>query len=393
MTAETKQAVGVSEPLTREQLDEWATDPSGPVALYLKQELISVEGKDAVIFPPTYADIGYNIDTLSDGKKVVTIDSIGSQANRLEAIFKKPTGGQPENPLAKLVPQIEIRLNETASVSIFDVAHRAADATVQSCPGLAELVEDALKALQQRGDAGPLCSLVPTSLVFGIWDSRGSTGEKRPRLVRSVIRAWDVEVLHAAAQFNSVWKLLDQNQQTELKERAKKEKVDLSEKGLADAPVVFRKTKIPQWLNGAPNPEARVLGGVLVKDRIEREVTVNLVALRGLRGEDDEETKHVRAYLLGLSLLAATADIDLFLREGCHLRYAGDDKWFAVPRRGDPVPVKLDSAEVRNVIQSYASEAAEHFKRKWPETLEYTFDLEKAKGLRANKNEQEPGGD
>src|SRR5581483_2914367 len=109
--------------------------------------------------------------------------------------------------------------------------------------------------------------------------------------VRSIIRAWDVEPLHAAAQFNSVWKLLDEQEQEELKREAKAKKT-LSEKGLADAPATFRKTttKIPQYRDGSPNPEARVLGGVLVKDRIERDVTVNLVALRGLRGADDKET-------------------------------------------------------------------------------------------------------
>ena len=34
-----------------------------------------------------------------------------------------------------------------------------------------------------------MCALAPTSLVFGVWDSRGGTGEKRPRLVRAIIRA------------------------------------------------------------------------------------------------------------------------------------------------------------------------------------------------------------
>ncbi len=32
--------------------------------------------------------------------------------------------------------------------------------------------------------------------------------------------------------------------------------------GFADAPATFRKTdRIPQFIGGAPNPEARVLGG------------------------------------------------------------------------------------------------------------------------------------
>ena len=59
-----------------------------------KQKLLPVEGEGGVIFPPTYADIGYNIDTLSDGTKVATIDSVGSQANRMEPIFKAAKAGR-----------------------------------------------------------------------------------------------------------------------------------------------------------------------------------------------------------------------------------------------------------------------------------------------------------
>ena len=70
----------------------------GPVAIVIKQYLRPAEGEGEVIFPPTYADIGYNVDELSDGTKVVTIDSVGSQANRMEPIFKRA-------PYAALVPQ------------------------------------------------------------------------------------------------------------------------------------------------------------------------------------------------------------------------------------------------------------------------------------------------
>lgn len=395
MTTQMKQGTAV----TNELLDTWATDPNGPVALHLKQALQPVEGEGGVIFPPTYADIGYNIDTLSDGTKVATIDSVGSQANRLEPIFKAAADGEPENPLAELVPQIEILLSEEnghqEKRSIFDLAHRAADAVVRSSPTLATEIDKAFKALHHRGDAGPLCAFAPTSLVFGVWDSRGDTGEKRPRLVRSLIRAWDVERLHAAAQFNSVWKALDETQRDELKKEAKAKKTKLAEKGLADAPATFRKvgTNAGKYLlefrDGAPNPERRVLGGVLANGRIEREVTLNLVALRGLRGESEDETKQVRKYLLGLSLLAATADIDLFLREGCHLRYANGDAWHAVPRRGEPELVNLASDEAGKVILSYASAAAEHFKPRWPAQLEHAFDLREAKKLLAKKGEEE----
>ena len=143
--------------------------------------------------------------------------------------------------------------------------------------------------------------------------------------------------------------------------RAKPKGVKLSERGFADAPAVFKaKTKLPKYIDGAPNPEARVLGGVLVRDRIEREVTVNLLALRNLRGASPEETVKIQKYLLGLALLAATHEIDLFLREGCHLRYAmTEDDWYAIPRRGTTTnKVNLGSPTAGPVIRQFTLDAA-----------------------------------
>ncbi len=390
-------------------LDKWATDPNGaPVALHIKQKLLPVEfldeKTDIVVYPPTYANIGYNIDTLSDGTKVALIDSVGSQANRMEPIFKAPPDGLPENPLAGLVPQIEIVLPSQERRSILDLAHRGTDAVVMSSPTLAEKISEAFDTLRKTGDCGPLCALAPTSLVFGVWDSRGDSGEKRPRLVRAVIRAWNVDVLHAAAQFNSVWKLLEEDQQKALEKEAKAQKKKLSVQGLADAPAVFRKTKIPEYReDGSPNPEARVLGGVLVRCRIEREVTVNLVALRGLRGKDPAATQCIRKYLLGLSLLAATTNIDLFLREGCNLRYTEEDEWYEVPRRGEPQRANLGSSESKTLIKQYATGAYKAFQNlfdalppedaykvfwdflKAPSGLEHKFDIKEAKKLLVKK--------
>lgn len=411
-------------------LDAWVTKSDGPVALRLTQKLLPFE-ESGIIFPPTYADIGYNIDTLSDGMRVATIDSVGSQANRLEPVFKSESKNYKE----WLLPQIEIVIrhedcgeceacNKNAEASetkkakkeackqprevtrsLLDLAHRAADAVVQSSPELLKLIRLAFKKLQQ-GDASLLCSIAPTSLVFGVWDSRGGTGEKRPRLVRSIIRAWDVEPLHAAAQFNSVWKLLDEQWQEELEKAVKdKDKTNkLSAVGLQDAPATFRRVSnnaakhMHEFRDGSPNPDRRILGGVLVKGRIEREVTVNLVALRSLRGKDETETAAIRKYLLGLSLVAATADIELFLREGCLLRYAENgDQWKQVPRRGEPSSVVLGA----NMVEDYANQAVGHFRSKWLETfkdnwpkdsqqsLKFTFNLDEAKKLLAKKTAEE----
>lgn len=382
--------------LTDAIINSWADDKAGPVALHLKQKLIPVEGEGAVIFPPTYADIGYNIDTLSDGTKVATIDSVGSQANRMEPIFR-------EERYSGLVPQICIKIHSagegdaahTEKRSILELAHRSADAVVHSSPKLAPEIAKAFTALKNKGDAQLLCQIAPTSLVFGVWDSRGGSGEKRPRLVRSVVRAWDVDKLHSAAQFNSVWKALNEDQQSDLTKEAKAKKTKLSEKGFADAPAAFRKVSksaakyMQEFKDGLPNPDRRVLGGILVRGEIFRDVTVNLVALRAIFGKDHGSTTKIRRYLLALSLIAATTDFDLFFREGCHLRFGDDDRWNVVPRRGEPKNVDLESAAAKELILNYAKDAAVPLKTQWPENLDYEFDLKEAKKLLAKKDEEE----
>jgi CRISPR-associated protein Csb1 len=179
--------------LAHDEINKWVDDPQGPVALHLKQKLLPVEGEGGVIFPPTYADIGYNIDELSDGTKVVTIDSVGSQANRMEPIFKRA-------PYAALVPQIEIEYGNEKIISILETGHRLGDAIVRSTE-LRERAQKAFRLLLDAGDASEIAKLAPTSLVFGVWDSR-DTQAKLPRIVQAVVRAWDVDVLKRSAQYN-----------------------------------------------------------------------------------------------------------------------------------------------------------------------------------------------
>lgn len=257
--------------------------------------------------------------------------------------------------------------------SLLDLAHRASDAVVQSTPTLLPPIEEAFRELKRSGNAMPLCAIAPTSLIFGCWDSRGGSGEKRPRLVRSIIRAWDVEKLKTHSQFNSIWKALDENQKGELRKALPKGK-KLSEKGFNDAP-------------------AEGLGGVLVHGSIERHVTINLVALRAVRGADKVETDAIRKYLLALSLLAATTDIELFLREGCNLRFAdAADRWTVVPRRGEKMLLKLSTEAARKKIVAYLKKAYTPVETIWKSMqieLKHEFNLSAAKALLGQTNEDD----
>jgi CRISPR-associated protein Csb1 len=322
--------------LTAETIASWADDPKGPVALHLKQTLLPVEGKGAVIFPPTYADVGYNIDTLNGGKQVCTIDSVGSQANRIEPIFKAAAPGEPDNPLAKLVPQIDIAYGNEKKISILEAGHRLGDAVIRSTALQAE-AQAAFREFLDTADATKLAKLAPTSLVFGVWDSR-DTQAKLPRVVQSVIRAWDVSVLTRSAQYNPALDYAGLNVFSE-EEKAKSEgkaSSDLAKRGFVHVPAT-----------GA-------LGGVVANGEIVRDVTLNLIAVRRLKGEN---AGALRRYILGLALLSAIHDIDGFLRAGCLLTAdpGAPGEWNAVQRSGQREKFGVDEAAVLAFAQSAAA--------------------------------------
>ena len=325
-----------------------ANDRAGPVALTLRQSLSPVEGADAVIFPPTYAGIGYNIDTLSDGTRVATVDSVGSQANRMEPVFQ-------EEPYAALVPQVTITYGNDKSISILQAGHRLGDALVRST-ALAGEANAAFTAFLDAGDAAPIARLAPTSLVFGVWDSR-DTQAKLPRIVQSVIRAWDVDDLKRSAQYTPPvdYAELGTFTETEQKKQEGSTKSPLAQRGFVHVPATGEH------------------GGIVVHGDIRRTVTVNLVALRRLSGDD---APSLRLYVLGLALIAATAPLDGFLRQGCLLTPDPDVQaaWTAVARDGARETVALDS----DAAFAFAQKAAAAFGVRESRTVPFDKDRAKA---------------
>jgi len=328
--------------LSTHQIDEFADNRDGPVALHLRQSLVPVEGLGSVIFPPTYAPenqtdkSSYNIDVLSDGTKIATIDSVGSQANRMEAVFRQTAAGEPANPRAKLVPQINIGYGDGKAVSILEAGHRLGDAIIRSTQ-LKDETRKAFEAFLDRGSLVPLAKLAPTSLVFGVWDSR-DTSAKLPRIVQSTIRAEDVEPLTRSAQYNPALNYAELGVFSEEDQEKKKERQRLAKRGFVHVPAV------------------KTHGGIIARGSILRNVTINLIALRRLGGDKGQA---LRRYILGLSLVAATAPMDGFLRAGCLLTLDPDEKgtWHSVARGGERMPVGLNE----DIAFGYARQAAETF--------------------------------
>jgi CRISPR-associated protein Csb1 len=324
--------------LTADLLDAWASTATDPVALHLRQELQPIEGPGGVFFPPTYADLpeNYNIDQLADGTRVALVDSVGSQANRMEPIFGRP-------PFSELVPQVRIKYGDAAKktdgvLPLLEASHRLGDAVVRST-ALQPKAQAAFRALL-RGDAGPVAKLAPTSLVFGAWDSR-DTGAKVPRVVQAVIRAWDVSRLTRSAQFAPPldYAALEVFSEEEKQKAEGKAGTPLAERGFVHVPAT------------------NAHGGVVARGPIVRDVTVNLVALRRLSAPSDADA--LRRYVLGLALVAATEPLDGFLRQGCLLVPDPERPavWTQVSRTGARTPVAFGDG----FALAYARSAAERF--------------------------------
>lgn len=275
--------------------DSWVSGDDGPAALVIREYLMPVEGHDGVLFPSTFAASedkafrgGYNIDKFPDGKNICLIDSVGSQANRIEPLFAKEK-------YAALVPKVVIKAGDT-EINLLDAGHRAGDAIVR-CSELQKDLQSAFNSVQ-KGDAEPLAKIAPTSIVFGAWDSR-DTQAKLPRLVASTIRAFDVRELTRSAQYVPATEYVDRGL---LEEPIGKTKDAYAQRGFVHVPA-----------SGSP-------GGVIATGGIRRDASLHLAALRLLAvGVDEKKTLALRRYVLGLALTAFTHSPAGYLRQGCNL--------------------------------------------------------------------------
>jgi CRISPR-associated protein Csb1 len=327
----------------------------GPAALVVREHLIPVEGADAVLFPATYADIGYNIDYENQrertGRNVCLIDSVGSQANRIEPLFK-------DAPYAELVPQIVIKAGEK-EINLLDAGHRAGDALVR-CSALHDELEAAFAAVL-KGNAVPLAKIAPTSIVFGVWDSRGSQA-KLPRLISSTIRAFDVRKLTRSAQY---WA------------GGSSDPNPIFDATLLLGPITDKSDKESRSTAGFTHvPSTGVHGGVIAEGGIRRDAVLALSPLKLLRAETPEDTTKLRRYILGLALVAFTKLPLEFYRQGTILVLdpAKAREFKSVKSDGS----RADVAITHEVALAFAQAAAADFgvgKSKVP----VTFDVARAK--------------
>jgi CRISPR-associated protein Csb1 len=174
-----------------------------------------------------------------------------------------------------------------------------------------------------------------------MWDSRPdkddnnkTTHFKAPRLITSRIDAYGVDLLTKNGAFiPSVT-----NDDLHAADRAD-DAPKLSSLGLAMVPI--------HGLGGAR---------LTATGRILRQVTINIVNARALRPHGGEGLA-LRRYILGLTLVAATAPQEAYLRQGCLLvRTEGPAPQFTgVYRDGTRRPLTLDHGALLDATRSAAA--------------------------------------
>jgi CRISPR-associated protein Csb1 len=311
-------------------------DTKGP-AMIVGQQFLKPAAFDAtteIVFPPSYANPSekkddppvYNIDVIDPcdpSKNVCVLDSIPSQANRMEPLFGLPI-------FSALVPQYSIRFtNDATPVSILNIGHRLADAAFRGTT-LRDAIVSAFKAYA-KGNAMPIARLGATSLVFGVWDSRG-TGVKVPRLISSIVRAFNVTQLKRSAQYSPP--------------------IKFEQEGL-----------LPAGLEGKPSdhgladvPSSHKIGGIQIRGDIRRDFSLNLSVLRALKGANEDETKKLQRYVLGLALIAFTATPEPTYRQGCQLLPKAKATWKSFGADGVEAGWNPDSLNVSNFAKAAAAD-------------------------------------
>ena len=273
------------------------------------------------------------------------------------------------------MPQIIFRAGDKETgdkeINLLDVGHRTGDAIVRCT----EFQNDAEKAFNAvlAFNYELLAEIAPTSLVFGVWDSR-NTQVKVRRLIASTIRAFDVRKLTRSAQYSPP---LDYSKQKVFTEEEKRKAIEsdknpLSQRGFVERPVTGSH------------------GGVIADGGIRRDATLGLAALRLLKAKGDEnaeekeKTLSLRRYIFGLALTAFTAPTENYLRQGCMLVNDPDPKNPAeikeVHRNGQRTSINFDHEDAL----AFAQKATKEF---WKDKTEsglppnrtFQFDPDKAR--------------
>ena len=316
-----------------------------PAAIRVIEKLEPAGGMAVPVFPASYLGDedkpSYDLNGIEYGEPLITIrgkdrdrvvrpilrarlcalDAPQSQANRMEPAFAD------DAELAALVPQAIATIPRKEGINgdenLLRLPHRVADFRVRMS-NQAATVKDAI-AQFVSGNALPLLRLMPTSILFGFWDSRGEQS-KHARVLLARIDAFNVVPCRRHALYSGPYS-----------------KDEFAEINLGNAKRAKDKNDADKMAKlGFSAAPSDGLGGVVVEDRIERLALLSLTDLARVscKASDPKEaaklTNAARRYLFALAGLAegfTRSTGSHRLRSGCEL-VATNESAVAVDLRG-----------------------------------------------------------
>lgn len=355
-----------------------------------------VAGQGGKIFPPTYPGDRNNDPPrhVFERRRVngadvlcVLVDSVQSQANRLEEALKAARDSK-----ALWFPAIRVDFSKTGvadvgAITTLDAPHRVFDAIIRD----SELdgkrfkeTEYGRRLIQAKSNnAAALFELSPTALVFGAWNSTGEgggLGAKFPRAVVSELVGIGVatepvpgslqETRPSGQRTGSridplgirsgvkVYKLPNGDWSLEPPKAEPKAKGDKSKEKAPAAKEVK-----PSEVNHSNIAPSVSMLGVSV-DCVQHTFVLSLAALRRLRFAQDgsaDADAIARATLAALGLAAAAAQdrAGYFLRSRCDLvpEQGSSDAFELVHANGSIEPLTLGFEDACALVKAAAAEA------------------------------------
>lgn len=280
----------------------------GGVAIRVRQKLQPAGGTGDKIFPPTYATgdktLKYAFETRrieSTDIPVVLLDSVASQANRMEeALLAAWERKDLDFPVIGVDFSGDTELADLGSVTSLQAPHRIADAILRDSTSsdgktlFRDMPEGKAFTAATVKNATAVYQLCPTALVFGVWDSTGPKGGMGAKFQRALTSEIVAVGASAGCKVGSRIDPLGIQANVPVFHRADDESdwtisTDEAKKDPKGKPVLFSRTK----KDGKGNPSAvnhsnqppnidEFSGGVTFDSALQT-VVLSLPALRRLR--------------------------------------------------------------------------------------------------------------
>lgn len=336
-------------------------DMSREAGITMETLLGPLGGSNAPVRPAIYAGRVYQDDWRwwgepSEKTKVIIIDNVPSQANRLEAALEKlrPSLGLPEVVLdLGSIPTLPSHLPR--QLSGFRFPHRQADAYLRDAMldgkpfSMTSVGATIVNATADEPQA--LFEWFPQALLYGYWQSHLGKHRTQAKLARSWVSeiagydpaatdtrvlglkgdplnlSVDEQVSYDQEDLLKGWEVVESSQRT----RGAKQKESLAEIGHGQVPF---------------KPQDGALAGVSFRS-IHQRATVSFAGLRRITLREPEASACGRALLVALGLVAHVAAFGraFSLRSGCDLRPAKAEwTWLGAGSEEQLSQLSLDEA-------------------------------------------------